>query len=728
MDLNNLKKAINTHNAELASSIIVDLYTAEQINFKKALLLSNSLPEPLNRDFTEEKLKTLLYSFTLAAMELLARGKDIVLFTKQFLEITEAVKCIYKNSKSNLERLEQNVFSEYTISQQIQMYCIYIEDQNRLSNSMLLENEYITGMERELANYKADNMEGVNVSLADNFEFILEIADTLFRLLYFNSGANIEEQGNFNHDGISPYEIVSLQEIMHLASQRILLNTTWGRFKYRDWETFEKKNNLNEKFLFFVPQAKEEYMKELIGVNRYKYQAHVNFHKENSEDLKNNYHIKYIEDCSEIIDSNNIETLFELKEKEYFIATKFIKPFIKVQLDLVDDIYLKVEYNGLKIQEYIKGFEYLYTLANIYQKSVLLDFEEKDKYQYKKLAPIIHKGKFINHFKNLYKIEYDIAEQVINSFIFKSKTRMDVFSQPLVYVGKDNVVFCPTLIIQMNMVRIIQLLSTDFEIDVSEKGNEFERKLRFILAYNEHIKVNTNKIEFKAYDDRDIEFDFIGMFEDHLILIEFKHIKTPYSEKQYKNAFDTIKFGVDQVNRRVKVIKNDWETIKGKCSFDLPDKPIEENKIIKLVCTNIFNFSTVIHEDVTIIDSSSLLKFFMAPEIQGIAVGEELKEVFKRNLWINKYPTVTEFKKYIKCPIAIEPYVNCFKETFKPIPKVNKDDYNILFFDYDLIKNPYEFLYEVPKDSNKKAKSVKIGRNEKCPCESGKKYKQCCGK
>ena len=30
--------------------------------------------------------------------------------------------------------------------------------------------------------------------------------------------------------------------------------------------------------------------------------------------------------------------------------------------------------------------------------------------------------------------------------------------------------------------------------------------------------------------------------------------------------------------------------------------------------------------------------------------------------------------------------------------------------------------------SKKAAKSSKVGRNEKCPCGSGKKYKQCCGK
>lgn len=728
MNLDNFKQAINEHDAALASSIIVDLYENNSKNFKKTLLLSNSLPEPLNRDFTQEKFNTLFLSFTLAAKELLEREKDIIPFVKQFLEITGAIECIYKNSRSNLERLEQNEFSNYTLSEQIQMYCIYIEDQKRLSNAMVPKKNYVTGMEGALANYKADNVKDVKVSLTDNFEATLEMADTLFRLLYFKAGKKIERQENFIHEGISPYQIKSLEEIMHLALERNLLNITWGNYKYKDWELLKEQNESEEQFFIFEPHIKEDYMKELIAINRYRYQDHINLQKENVRSPQKTNSFKFIEECSKKVDTSNIETLFKLSKKEYFMACEFIKPIIKIQIDSIDDIYLRVEYNGIKIDEYIKGFEYLYTLAIIYQQSALSNFDENDSLQYKKLAPIINKGNFVNHFTNLYNLESTVAEKIIDSFVFRNKTKMDIFSQPLVYVGKNNIVFCPTLIIQMNMVRIIQLFSTNLDIDVSEKGTEFERSLRFILSFNQHIKVNTNKIEFKAYDGRDIEFDFIGMFEDHLLLIEFKHLKIPYSEKQYKNAFDTIKYGIDQVNRRADVIRNDWEIIRDKCSFKLPEKPIEESKILKLVCTNIFNFSTIIHKGVEIIDSSSLLKFFMAPEIKGIAVGEEVEEVFKRNLWINKYPTVAEFKEYLKCPIAIEPYVDCYKETYKPIPKVNEDDYNILFFDYDLIKDPYEFLYKAAESSNEQIKSIKIGRNEPCPCGSGKKYKRCCGK
>jgi uncharacterized protein YecA (UPF0149 family) len=59
----------------------------------------------------------------------------------------------------------------------------------------------------------------------------------------------------------------------------------------------------------------------------------------------------------------------------------------------------------------------------------------------------------------------------------------------------------------------------------------------------------------------------------------------------------------------------------------------------------------------------------------------------------------------------------------------------------DKIKNPDQITPEVvseitnifgidlngPVQPKKQEISLKIGRNEKCPCESGKKWKKCCG-
>ena len=37
-------------------------------------------------------------------------------------------------------------------------------------------------------------------------------------------------------------------------------------------------------------------------------------------------------------------------------------------------------------------------------------------------------------------------------------------------------------------------------------------------------------------------------------------------------------------------------------------------------------------------------------------------------------------------------------------------------------------LYERPRLNKLPSKTVKVGRNDLCPCGSGKKYKKCCGR
>ena len=48
-----------------------------------------------------------------------------------------------------------------------------------------------------------------------------------------------------------------------------------------------------------------------------------------------------------------------------------------------------------------------------------------------------------------------------------------------------------------------------------------------------------------------------------------------------------------------------------------------------------------------------------------------------------------------------------------------------------IVYSPFKFkiyLYKEQKRSTTVVKEKKIGRNEPCPCGSGKKYKNCCGK
>lgn len=57
------------------------------------------------------------------------------------------------------------------------------------------------------------------------------------------------------------------------------------------------------------------------------------------------------------------------------------------------------------------------------------------------------------------------------------------------------------------------------------------------------------------------------------------------------------------------------------------------------------------------------------------------------------------------------------KNKHHEIARFKKEDGKWLFEDGDSVA-PVQFVHEVPK----------IGRNDPCPCKSGKKFKKCCGK
>lgn len=725
MNLKKFKNALIDSNATEAAAILVNLYLEKPDKFKKSLLLSNSLPEPMGKSFSNEKLKTLRLAFLLAGKQLIDKNVDISKYASEFIQLSEAINIISQNSKSNEERLNENSFFEYSLSEQLQMFCIYIEDQHRLAKEMQTnEKKFLTGMEKEVAKFEVDDVEGIKISESDRLESLIEIANTLFRFLYYKGEKSIENAVEFDHENISPYNIGSLEEIMYLSLQRNILVDIWGKFKYREWglKVIEEDGI---KYHIFVPSSEDDYKKERIAINRYIYRDHINVQKSNLKHLKENQKsARDLDNVSSALDLNDLHNIFKLEKKRFFQANTIIKNILAGQLESLDDIYYNLEHDGIKITDLFKGFEYLFTIAMIYQSTVLKKFDQDDISHYKKLSPIMDKVNFINQLSYLYNIENEVAEKIINILTFTNDPLLDVFSQPLIYVGKNKVIFCPTLILQMNIVRIIEMLVAKWGIDIANKGLVFEKQLRFILSFNPFIQVNTNKIEFKAYDGRDVEFDFIGLFEDHLLLIEFKHLQIPFSDRIKKNALGTIDFGIEQINRREDIIKHDWEKIKEECSFELPEEP--PNKVIKLLCTNIFDFSTIICEGVEIIDSSSLLKFFMSPKIKGITIGSEINEALYKKLWKGDHPTVQEFKLFLQCPVAIKPFINCYERVFKPLMKIKDEDNNISFFDYILIKDPYENLNNEIFQSNTR-NSKKIGRNEPCLCGSGKKYKKCCG-
>lgn len=95
--------------------------------------------------------------------------------------------------------------------------------------------------------------------------------------------------------------------------------------------------------------------------------------------------------------------------------------------------------------------------------------------------------------------------------------------------------------------------------------------------------------------------------------------------------------------------------------------------------------------------------------------------------------------------------INDSLKTPNPIEEMDKDTKVSLDFDleklyYNMVEARADWLYELPawdnlltaerrkelykeqKKSGTVVKEKKVGRNDPCPCGSGKKYKYCCGK
>ncbi|MBK3495317.1 hypothetical protein JFL43_10730 [Viridibacillus sp. YIM B01967] len=136
------------------------------------------------------------------------------------------------------------------------------------------DKEFLTGMEYEVAKLQADDVKGIKISESDRQESLIEIADNLFRFLYFKGKNSIENAVDFDHENITPYNIDSFGEITDLANQRNLLVNMWGKYKYREWK-YEEINKDDINYGVFSPSLINDYKKENIGINRYMYRDHI---------------------------------------------------------------------------------------------------------------------------------------------------------------------------------------------------------------------------------------------------------------------------------------------------------------------------------------------------------------------------------------------------------------------------------------------------------------------
>jgi len=697
------------------SRLLLAIYDIHKRSFRKAVLLSDCFPDPLgfkyNQEIHEFTISIINRAFKLAHNE--GYPKELVIELRQ---LYLALAFFNHNNMRNTEKLNECEFMNFSLSEQIRMICIFLQDQNRLEGIMKEESikkqGFFTGMEGAISNRRTDTNPNMLVSFEDNFEGLLETFDILIRYLYFKKSKDYSEKTIPEHGDITHIKIPSLESIIHISNQRNLLIKTWEKFKYSQWNIILEKKDAQEIYVF-MPKFKDEYREHIIASNRRQYSLMLNLYR--TMNVENGLSEgKIISKISNEINKDKINTLFSISKEDYFCSVKRYQKVINSYKLNMHPYYLELTLNGLKIEDVFRVFELLYVLADYYKEVIYKDFDQEDNAWYKYLCPIVPIEYFAESLTNYYDFSREYSLKLINCFTFGSKMKGegDIFSRPLILVTTEHIVFCPVLIEQMNLERIIEMLISNFEANIARIGIDFENKIKLILSYFSVIKVNTNKIEFFASDGRDVEFDFIGTFDDYLLLWEFKAMTVPYSDKKHLECKKAIMKGVEQVNRRSRIVKTDWDKLKELANIELPEEPFSDDKIIKLVGTNIFDFTTLIYEeDVRIVDESTLLKFFASPEVKVMSTTDK-KVLSVKRLWKNSVPTANEFKLYLENPITTSPYNQCIED----LPKVfdiYEGGYPFAIIDHILTKDPYGHEIENALGIKKKASINKKKKNKK---------------
>lgn len=720
-----LKKAINKQDLKSAVEGIIYLYIFDEEDFRGNLLLSGCLADPLGRKFSEERL-----DFFSKACAIVLKSFQDGEYEKGFQVIVSkmirTIRDLNNASKSNQERLFKNDFLNYPFTKQVQMFCTYIESQSfyadREMKKKINSQGYLTGLENELPQSEKQ------VSITDVMEANLEIFDTLVRLLHYKAKGKIENQEIKSYQDISPFKIPSIEEIMHLSLHRGLLGEIWSYVKYRGWEFKRVKDEKNNYVHYYCPPNKEDYKRERVAVTRYRYRDFTNYLKQS------NY--KEISEVNKELQKKSKFSLaspasvFNLEEDVFSLAEKIITNTIDIAWEQMEEDlgasarHIKIGKNkNIKLNELYDGFKYLLSLAYVYRTHTHSNFDDED---FTYLSPIFKLNDIKEHFSSLYKISIEKASEIIELFVFRPNPPLDIFSQPLVYSGSDRIVFTPYIVTQMNLNRIVNKHLSNDAIDIASKGIELEEGIKELLSFSKHFTINTSKVKFEAYDGKEVEYDLIANFDGKIILVELKCLNKPFSQKEMKQREDDILYGVSQVKRREDILIRQWEEVQSHMNISLPVKSPRTDDIVKIVCTNIFEFTGRIEEGVYITDVSSFIKFFLNPKVEEVKIDLNSTNILNEvKLWSGE-PKLEDLLNYLRSPIAIRNVVGKLKEVPRPIYIINEDDPRLAFLDYVLEENPYDLAAFSQHKGSYRGK--KVGRNQPCPCGSNKKFKKCHGK
>lgn len=678
---------------------------------------------------------------------------------KDILDIIAYTDCFYKMNSVNSKRMDESEISKIPFVEQLLVILLFHQDQTRLirqNYQEFLNKDWVTGMELSVANIPVEHYDNLNGSVSDNFESNLESINEIVRYLYYRFGNSLEEQvaeTDIKFELIHPYENVEFERYLYIALQRHLLcRIEEGiRYGYYRLGALDKIEQGIRRYVFSL-ESDEKYKARRMGVLRREYQVrnHTMFDSRNQVDLAVAYEKLPIL-ADELINVQPEEyilldfTQFHPDKDLFQSAESIAKLKERIVESLTKTYYLDCDVKGVKIRDLLCAYDYLDTLSEVLYFASMQLIDHKKQSTYIREVCLVDISYLTMELSRIHSFEIDYAKKLIDRFIFHEKKNRDddIFAQPLLKISKTQVILSQALIDQVNLDRFIERQFIRYKKDVSEVGHIFEKKfidtlkkgyLQSLLDFKHKVipnfSVNTNKVEYDAFDGKKIEFDVISVLGDYLILTELKAVMTSYDLNDLEERKKNIKYAIEQLHRRAESVKYDWEKFKGLVSIELPEQPFDPKHIVLIACTDAYDYTPLKYEDVFITDDSSYLKYFTNPYVDTIEAkqGETTIQNLK-SIWKNGYPDAEEFMEYLMNPVTIQPFSNYIEKKFVPIPVMDKEDYAIFCEDYMLTEDPIkESILSGKRDEEQTfvRTAKKVYPNDPCPCGSGKKYKRCC--
>ena len=353
-------------------------------HFKKGMLLSNSLGNPIGMRYNEKDYKKTMHILTYVYKLADDVSEE---FKKTLYEFIIYTEILFKNNNMNTKRLHESEFFKYSLSQQLRMLCIHIQDQNRLMQQEISKNKegYITGMESSLARYSVEYNPMQKISLDDNYEGLLEYTNTLFSYLYFKKKDDFNLNDICSHGDIHHFNIPAFSEIICIAQQRTMYMQFEEKFRYSQWMLH--KGRKDDKTVYYLSSSNDaKTIAHHTAIIRRSYKEYSNaVIRYSSLDNTDNTIIDTLSDRL------NIDKIcdFHFEKKEYEKASVVGKSSVEMAKSVIKDVFCDFVFDGVDVDEILKTYVYLYTFSKVYMNAVMKTFDEEEYASYKYIVPVI---------------------------------------------------------------------------------------------------------------------------------------------------------------------------------------------------------------------------------------------------------------------------------------------------------------------------------------------------